>query len=141
MRIHGKWLGFYELGLGYPLPFFGERVEFEAIIEGDFEKFKGEIKEVASPYSIDETSTLSGFYENGLISFVKTYQNCPSLIEVNGELLSEIKSGKPLEITYNGEYDENYNSFYGIWEILIQEEIHGEWVENAGEGIWVMKKK
>lgn len=39
MNIKGDWRGYYEYGVGYLLPLFGERSDFEITLDGPNESF------------------------------------------------------------------------------------------------------
>ena len=52
MNLTGNWQGFYEYGLGYELPFFGQRVKINAMITDVNGSFTGEIEEEISEFSV-----------------------------------------------------------------------------------------
>ncbi|MEM6802393.1 MAG: hypothetical protein AAF696_13375 [Bacteroidota bacterium] len=139
MEIQGKWEGYYEYGLGYSLPHFGERIKMQLSIRGDAEEFEGEIEEEPSEFSVPHTSTLTGFCEESFISFVKTYPISPSIDEEEATDLVEEK-GK-LEVVYEGALDEKNKAMYGNWTIIesLKDE-RGMLHEFAIGGIWLLRK-
>ena len=72
MKMKGDWLGFYEYGEGYLLPYFGERVNYRLSLIDTEEGFEGTCIEDDSKFSIKEISKISGFVEEGMISFANT---------------------------------------------------------------------
>lgn len=134
MKIKGNWKGYYEYGQGYQLPEFGERVSMQISLEEIEDGFEGECIEEKSEYSIHENSKISGFVEDGMVSFNKKYENTYEIQE-DGEV--KIIDGKELEINYYGNYDSKYDCMIGIWEIESQEfEQNGETVIAIMGGIW-----
>ena len=138
MKLAGKWVGFYEYGQGYQPPSFGERVVVEFIIEDQEDGFEGSCREEASAYSIDEISKITGFTENGMISFTKTYQNT---YQIQDDQQVIIVSGKEMQVNYYGEYTPKGDCIYGLWEVESEEfELDGELVQTVSSGIWKLTK-
>lgn len=129
MDLSGNWQGFYEYGLGYELPFFGQRVKIKAAITDVNGSFTGEIEEDNSEFSVQLKSSIKGFVEDDFISFVKKYSNPNS------------EENDLLEVEYEGFIDEENQSIYGSW--LIKEVMTDE---NLGtfdyttEGIWLLSR-
>lgn len=128
MDLSGNWQGFYEYGLGYELPFFGQRVSFKTTINDINGSFTGEIEEDNSEFSVQHKSSIKGFVEDDFISFVKKYSD------------SNSKEIDLLEVEYEGFIDEENQSIYGKW--LIREVL----TNNLGtfdyttEGIWLLSR-
>jgi hypothetical protein len=139
MNISGKWKGYYEFGEGYMLPYFGEKVEFEAQFYQDSQgRIKGIITELPSKFSIQYQSTLEGFIEDGVISFIKRYPNTP---EINDEFEKTTHRSGNLEVNYGGIIDEDNDALYGVWSI--QEEFINHLGHNDvsfSAGIWLLKR-
>jgi len=135
MNIEGRWHGFYEYGLGYQPPVFGERVNFQLDISGDESSFVGSIKEADSGYSVTEIAQVKGFVSDGLISFVKRYDQG---IAVEGSDLAT--SQRSYEVSYSGNYHQTYDCFFGIWELLQEPTNERGKPELLGEGIWQIKR-
>lgn len=137
MNLTGNWQGFYEYGLGYELPFFGQRVKINAIITDVNGSFIGEIEEEISEFSVHLKSALKGFTENDFISFVKNYSQKPE-IDNSSKIIYE---NGHLEIEHEGFIDEENQSIYGKWMIreLMTEENLGTF-EYTTEGIWFLSR-
>jgi hypothetical protein len=137
MNLTGNWQGFYEYGLGYELPFFGQRVKINAMITDVNGSFTGEIEEEISEFSVHLKSALKGFTENDFISFVKNYSQKPE-IDNSSKIIYE---NGHLEIEHEGFIDEENQSIYGKWMIreLMTEENLGTF-EYTTEGIWFLSR-
>ena len=137
MKMQGNWIGFYEYGEGYSLPHFGERVKFRFSLEDTENGFEGKCIEDDSEISIKEISEVSGFIEDGMISFVNTYSNRYEIDEENIQPRNKIIEGKEYSVNYSGLYDERFDCFYGVWEIDYKD---SELTDFFTGGIWKMKK-
>ncbi len=137
MNLTGNWQGFYEYGLGYELPFFGQRVKINAIITDVNGSFIGEIEEEISEFSVHLKSALKGFTENDFISFVKNYSQKPE-IDNSSKIIYE---NGHLEIEHEGFIDEENQSIYGKWMIreIMTDENLGTF-EYTTEGIWFLSR-
>ena len=118
MILEGKWKGYYAYGQGYPPPYFGERVAMEVILKGDDDDgFEGIASEEESPISIPDESKISGFMQEDMISFVKTY---PNYYQLNEDREYGVQEGKEMELRNHGYYDEKYACFFGFWELEVE---------------------
>ena len=129
MDLSGNWQGFYEYGLGYELPFFGQRVTFKTTITDINGSFTGEIEEDNSEFSVQLKSSIKGFVKDDFISFVKKYSD------------SNSEENDLLEVEYEGFIDEKNQSIYGNW--LIREVMTDENLgtfEYTTEGIWLLSR-
>jgi hypothetical protein len=137
MNLTGNWQGFYEYGLGYELPFFGQRVKIKSTITDVNGSFTGEIEEEISEFSVHLKSSIKGFTENDFISFVKKYSQKPIL---NNSSKTIYETGH-LEIEHEGFIDEENQSIYGKWMIreIMTDENLGTF-EYTTEGIWFLLK-
>lgn len=138
MDINGKWKGYYEYGVGYLLPYFGNRVEIEVTFTVDNSEYiTGSVSETPSDLSVDAVASLKGFIDESLISFIKTYPVLPEIDE-NGNVV--LKKGT-LEIQHTGFIDEEYKAIYGDWIIedsFVNENGQTEFTDLTG--IWFLKK-
>ncbi len=138
MDINGKWVGYYQYGVGYDLPFFGERVEIQVVFSLDSEgNISGSMTETG-PYSVPLKSSLKGFVDLELISFIKSYNASPRIKKDYSGI--EINKGS-LEIDHNGFIDNKNNAIYGEW--IIEEQFVNHDGHNDVEfftGIWILKK-
>ena len=136
MEINGKWKGYYEYGLGYILPYFGNRVELEMIVNVDSSgNITGSTTEVPSEFSVNVEASIKGFIDQDLISFIKTYPVLPSIADDGTIQLTE----GTLEIQHTGFIDRENQAIYGDW--LIEEKFINEEGYNDIEyltGIWLL---
>lgn len=117
MITQGKWKGYYSYAQGYPPPFFGERVSMEVELEDDNDDgFEGTSIEEESEIAIPGNARISGFIQEGMISFVKTY---PDWAQLGDGRKYEVEEGKEMEIRHYGAYDEQYGCFFGFWELEV----------------------
>ena len=137
MKMEGDWIGFYEYGAGYLLPYFGQRVNFRLSLTDTEDGFEGTSIEDDSKFAIKEISKISGFVEEGMISFANTYANYYGIDEESMELKIEIE-GKEYQVNYSGHYDEKFDCFYGSWEIQYHDL---EYEVQVSSGIWKMEKE
>ena len=71
MNLSGEWEGYYEYGIGYYLPYFGERVKLYISLEDLNEGLTGKCSEEESEFSVPSIASIKGFHEEEYISFVK----------------------------------------------------------------------
>jgi len=89
----------------------------------------------------DEESQINGFYEEGVLSFVKEYKRL--IIQADdGEYLGINNETHP-DIHYLGTFNEQGSVFRGTWEIHNAEEkqnLQEEYKDDYSIGDWHMKK-
>ena len=138
MNLIGNWKGYYEFGEGYALPHFGARVVIEVSLTGSKVSFTGIMEEKESEFAVPLKSTIKGFSENGMLSFVKTYPKYPRIKEQgSSELVFE---NGILEIEHLGFVDEKFNALYGGWSLREEFEVDGHIEEDILYGTWLLKK-
>ena len=130
--VEGKWTGFYEYGLGYELPYFGQRVKFSVELTLENGNIHGISKEEKSAYYVNADAKIEGYEDEDFTSFIKTYPVYP-FIDENKEIQS--KKGK-LVICHTGIIDEEKNTMYGSWFIQDKNAVQGY----ECEGIWLLVK-
>ena len=137
MNIIGRWIGYYEYGVGYSLPHFGKRVKIEVILKGDNEIFFGTVLEEESEYAVPLKGKITGFSEDNIISFIKSYPQTPLLKEEgNTEII--MKKGV-FNIEHEGIIDAENKSMYGSWSIYTTETDEEGSYEYNSYGIWLLK--
>ena len=140
MNINGTWVGYYEYGVGYELPYFGSRVEIEINLSIDSEgNLTGKVNETPSEFSVDVEATVRGFIDQTLISFIKMYPLSPIINPETNK--SELTEGT-LEIRHTGFIDEEHNAIYGDWLIedkFVDEEGYND--VHILTGIWLLNQK
>ena len=115
MNLIDNWEGYYEYGIGYSLPQFGERVNIQVNFQGNNDNFVGTVKEVSSEHSVPLEATIIGFTDNELISFIKTYPKVARQKEFGS---SEIKmENGQIGIEHQGYIDPKFDAIYGSWSI------------------------
>ena len=127
--LENEWIGYYEYGFGYNLDFFGKRVKISINLIDQNGNISGICNEEDSEISVNQNSEIRGFYEDNLISFIKTYP--------------DNNSEEDWEIEYFGEINETKQKIYGKW--IISESYIDDSTKlsknNSGEGIWYLEKK
>ncbi|MDT7832897.1 hypothetical protein RQM59_10935 [Flavobacteriaceae bacterium S356] len=139
MDVKGKWTGYYQYGVGYNLPFFAERVKIDVTLVTDsLGNIQGTMTERHDSYAVPLESSIKGFIDFELISFIKSYDASPEIKED----YSGIEIGKgSLNVDYSGLVDQKNGALYGEW--VIEE----KFVNNDGQndiefftGIWMLKR-
>jgi len=138
MNINGKWKGYYQYGVGYLIPYFGNIVEMEVSFVVDSEgNISGSVTETPSELSVDAEASLKGFINEGLISFIKTYPVFPEIADDGSIMLSK----GTLDIQHTGYIDDYNEAIYGDW--LIEDKFTNEEGYEDVEyltGIWLLKR-
>jgi hypothetical protein len=135
----GHWKGEFIYGPEYG-ELYGERVSFMLFLEGNGDEFTGKCFDIDGIGALPDVASINGFYDSGVISFIKQYPHRYEM-EEDGKLnLVEDKAAP--EVQYFGEFNENRDKFMGKWEIVIHEEKEGEgFLEYLCTGTWEMKKE
>lgn len=136
--LTGKWKGQYTLGPEYEIDE-GKSFEFLLELRDENGTFIGKCIEDGILEKLSEPITISGFWNEEIISFTKHY---PFLYytDENGELIIDRTKEHP-EIVYTGEYNTLSNTFSGDFEMLVESIPQGDgWLETKLTGIWSMKK-
>ena len=131
----GQWLGFYKYGPDYGyLP--GTEVQFRLFIEEIHEgQFTGRIIDWNESAGDSKISSVIGFIKGNFISFVKQYENFHAVDQFGNSYESPELRGPKVE--YEGNFDQDTNTFYGRWEIAtIVQETNDEIVERLSRGTW-----
>lgn len=140
-QISGKWQGTYSQKLK-------EDPEDDQIFEVDFEMklecaedgFTGTCYDLEIESGKKEKSSISGFIEDKMISFIKRYEHSIYLDEHAEEFVLD-KGATHSEIHYYGTFNSTENKFEGTWEIEIEKESVGSDQVNTSfiYGSWWMK--
>ncbi len=86
------------------------------------------------------SASVSGFIEDGMISFVKLYETC-YLINEKGEV-KEFPDKDPPEINFSGYYNPDDQSFEGDWHMIAEvKQLTFAFAEKAFSGTWRMVKE
>ena len=136
--LTGKWKGEYTLGPEYETDE-GKSFEFILELQDDNGTFIGQCIEDGISEQLSESITISGFWNNEIISFTKHY---PFLYynDDNAELVIDKTKAHP-EIIYTGEYDTLSNIFSGDFVMVVESMPQGDgWLESKLTGLWSMKK-
>jgi hypothetical protein len=137
-ELSGKWVGYYEYGLGYELPYFGQRVKYQIEVTFEDDNIIGTASEEKSEYSVDPKATIKGYIEDDLISFVKTY---PIKSTIQEDHTIQNSKGEQF-VNHTGILDQDKMVMYGLWTIEIHTiEKDGFYEPNQCEGIWLLEKQ
>ncbi|MEO9954062.1 hypothetical protein [Nonlabens sp.] len=136
-ELSGYWEGYFIYGLGFDLPFFGERVRLFTEMEFKDGIITGHHTEEKGPFSTGRTVNFTGFWEQNLISITVTYTSNDVILE-DGFSTEEIEHN--FEIVYNGSFDYKKKAMNGIW--FMQNEMDGDLDLEIppAEGLWMLKK-
>lgn len=135
----GQWKGEFVYGPEYG-NLHGDKVSFMLFLEGKDNEFAGRGFDIEGVGVQSEVASIKGFYNDGLISFIKQYP-LTNEIEQDGTLIPVEDKPSP-EIHYEGEYNETQKMFSGKWEIKMHEEKFGEgYIEYLCTGTWEMRKE
>lgn len=129
MILTGKWIGYYEYGYGFQLPEFGSKVEISVVVEGDSDKFSGTMTENSKQLGTGQISTIQGFIDNGIVSFVNRYSE---------NMKNSDQMHVPESVNYIGQIENDV--MYGIWEMPLEIEENGNLFDIAVSGLWLLKR-
>ena len=88
-----------------------------------------------------EPFVINGFYESGIISFIKIYDRLVFQDE-EGAVFGDSEFGS-VEIHYYGNFNEEENLFQGIWEMHMSEEKKGlqeSYTDEFERGEWDLRE-
>ena len=112
MNLSGSWKGSYSYGDSDSF-----KEEFEVSLSDSDGVFQGD----GSDLSSDKLKfTVSGFFEGGILSFIKRYEGFYFHDDQGNTYFEQIIPSA--EIQYTGTYNLKEQAFIGTWEILINEE-------------------
>ncbi|WP_397301196.1 hypothetical protein [Nonlabens ulvanivorans] len=136
-ELSGYWEGYFIYGLGFDLPFFGEKVRLFTEMEFKDGIITGHQTEEKGPFSTGRTVNFTGFWEKDLVSFTVQYTNNDVILE-DGFSTEEI--GHVFEITYNGTFNPKKKAINGLWFMENELDSHLDLEIPPAEGLWVLKK-
>lgn len=124
-QLSGKWQGTYTQKLKEdPDDDQIFEVEFEMELLNTEDGFTGTCYDLEIELGKKEKSSVSGFIERDIISFIKRYEHAIYLDEEAEEFLLD-KEAKHPEIHYSGRFNAIEDKFEGTWEIEMNEELIG----------------
>lgn len=141
-EINGNWKG------DYTQEFKGGDnqtivVDFEIELKSEAKGFSGVCYDIEIEEGNREKSSIKGFIDGEIISFVKQYENAIYLDDETEEYILEKNPIEPHpEIHYYGTYNADLKKFEGTWEIEVGEEliVPEEYGVELVVGEWWMKK-
>ena len=136
-ELSGYWEGYFIYGLGFDLPFFGERVRLFTEMEFKDGIITGHQTEEKGPFSTGRTVNFTGFWEQNLISLTVSYTSNDVILE-DGFNTEEIEHN--FEIVYNGSFDYKKKAMNGIWFMQNEMDENLDLEIPPAEGLWVLKK-
>jgi hypothetical protein len=137
-NLNGKWIGQYvqQSGMDNQEDLNIDSFEFELI------EIEGEVKGKSIDLDLEnEPGTINGFYENGILSFIKKYHRL-FFQDEGGNIVADNNS-ESAEIKYTATYDDEEKAFVGTWEIHLDEQPKGyqeEYVDQYDSGDFYMRK-
>ena len=136
-ELSGYWEGYYIYGLGYALPFFGQKVKLFAQLEFNDGKITGQHTEEKGPFSTGKTVQLDGFWEQQMVSFTVRNDNNDVILE-DGFTTENLNHD--FEITYNGSLDVDKKAICGLWYMENEIESVLDLEIPPAEGLWTLRK-
>lgn len=136
--ISGKWKGEYIYGPEYENNQ-GQKVEFILDLIENNGSINGVCIDFETRQYFSEPITVSGFIDDGFISFTKQY---PFSYFINGQGQIVVDRTKPHpEITYSGEFNPETNTFLGEWDLVVDSQKFGDgYFDDSLTGTWTMKR-
>ncbi len=136
-ELNGYWEGYYIYGLGYDLPFFGEKVILYAELEFKDGIITGHHTEKKSPFSTGGTSNFKGHWDDDLVSFTVQHSSNPVILD---DGVSTQNLQHDFEITYNGSLNLFKKTINGLWFMENEMETELNLEIPIAEGLWMLKK-
>lgn len=133
-NLTGKWVGQYVQ----------QSIDKDYVdsFELEIDHINGEIKGTSIDLNLNnEPGIINGFYENGILSFIKKYHRLIFQDE-QGDIMAD-DSAESMEITYTATYDESEKAFIGFWEIHLggeQVSYQEEFLDDFERGDFFMRK-
>ena len=137
--VSGQWKGAFTLGPEYGTRE-GESIDFRIEIqEDDDAEIEGVCIEQETSALFKEPVTISGFREEGFISFVKKYP-CLVLLDERGNYVLEKEKEHP-DIEYEGELNPETGKIEGTFSTYsIVEDVEGRRFEVVFTGTWFLER-
>jgi len=136
-ELSGYWEGYFIYGLGYDLPFFGEKVRLYAELEFKEGKITGYHTEEKGPFSTGKTTNFNGFWEHNMISLTIHHTSNDVILE-DGFSTENLKHD--FDITYNGNFNFRKKAMSGLWFMGSEMEQELNLDTPVAEGLWMLRK-
>lgn len=136
-ELTGYWEGYYIYGLGYDLPFFGEKVILFAELEFKDGFITGHHTEKKGPFSTGRTTNFKGYWNDDFVSFTAQHSSNSVILE-DGITTRELEHN--FEITYNGSLNLFKKTINGLWFMENESKIPIDLETPIAEGLWMLKK-
>jgi hypothetical protein len=136
-ELSGYWEGYFIYGLGYELPFFGEKVKLFAELEFKDGEITGHHREEKGVFSTGKTVRFSGFWEHNMVSLTVLYTNNDVILE-DGFTTENLEH--EFDVTYNGNLNLQKKAITGLW--FMENEMDGalDLEIPVAEGLWMLRK-
>jgi|GEM_PF-3340651 len=136
-NLTGIWKGEYSINIGTDEC---TNIEYHTC-RLDLLDRNGELTGIAQDTTLsDEASKITGFCEDGVVSFIKKYDRL--VFFEDGEYFGDETEGHP-DIHYLGTFNQNENCYQGTWEILEEEKREGlqeKYKDKYFTGNWYMRR-
>lgn len=138
MNLNGKWIGEYSQLSGNIKP---EPVTYDSF-EIDITDIEGELTGQGKDITLEnEPFTISGFYDSGVLSFIKKYERYVFQNE-EGDILAD-NDYESMEIHYSGSFIEEENLFQGTWEMHLgaeQDGLQDSYIDEYETGMFYLRR-
>lgn len=114
-KIAGTWRGEYRINHGTEDEPDVECFHFQTRLSESDEVVTGKFKDLNL---VTQDSEVKGFIENDFISFIRYLEPSKELLEV----LNIEDDDIPIEIVFNGNWNDEEGLYQGVWEIEIESE-------------------
>lgn len=115
-----------------------EYTPFRMVLQENEGKITGTCEDL---YIEFDTSNVTGFIEDGMLSLIKKYQHLIFHDEETGDLYGDDAQPHP-DIHYTGTFDEDEQAFVGTWEMVEEQRRIGytdQYEEKLITGTWYMR--
>ncbi|MFT7037012.1 MAG: hypothetical protein ACJA2S_005554 [Cyclobacteriaceae bacterium] len=137
-NLSGNWEGEYSVDIGTEEQ---PKVEYHTF-RLELQDKEGELTGNCQDLTLDnEPSTINGFQDDNIISFIKKYQRL-IYADDSAEYYGDSSEQHP-DIHYSGSFNESENCLEGTWEIQVSEEQIGMQTELTTEiefGRWYVRR-
>jgi hypothetical protein len=117
----------------------GKSFEFILDLVDEHRIFNGVCYEAELSELFQNPITVTGFWDEEIISFTKKYP-CMFFFDEEGKVVIDITKEQP-EISYSGKFDKAENGFSGEFEMVVDSFSYGYgWLESSLKGTWNIKR-
>lgn len=134
-ELSGYWQGYFIYGLGYDLPFFGEKVKLFAELNFENGLITGYFTEEKGPFSTGRTFPVDGFWQDHLVSLNIDLTDNDVILE---DGFTTGNREHEFYLNYSGVFTETKKAIHGNWFMDNESELEIE--IPLAQGLWVLRK-